>query len=99
MPSDRASLQALKNIIAEVDLILETTPDLPQNRTGRSRELLGDLATALNASSHLEAIFFEDIFQSLSPEPGVRTVSTGQVAAVTTFHAVAPRSRREKPAD
>jgi hypothetical protein len=40
MPSDRASLQALKNIITEVDLILETTPDLPQNRTGRSRELL-----------------------------------------------------------
>jgi hypothetical protein len=40
MPSDRASLQALKNIIAEVDLILETTPELPQNRTGRSRELL-----------------------------------------------------------
>jgi hypothetical protein len=40
MPSDRASLQALKNIIVEVDLILETTPDLPQNRTGRSRELL-----------------------------------------------------------
>jgi len=39
MPSDRSSLQALKNIICEVDLILETTP-LPQNRTGRSRELL-----------------------------------------------------------
>jgi hypothetical protein len=34
------SLDALKNIIAEVDLILETMPDLPQNRTGRSRELL-----------------------------------------------------------
>jgi hypothetical protein len=40
MPSDRDSLRALKNIISEVDLILETTPDLPQNRTGRSRELL-----------------------------------------------------------
>lgn len=40
MASDRASVQALKNIISEVDLILETTPDLPQNRTGRSRELL-----------------------------------------------------------
>jgi len=39
MPSDRKSIQALKNIISEVDLILETTP-LPQNRTGRSRELL-----------------------------------------------------------
>ena len=39
MPSDKSSLQALKNIISEVDLILETTP-LPQNRTARSRELL-----------------------------------------------------------
>lgn len=41
MPLDRDSLHALKNIIEEVDLILETTPDLPQNRTSRSRELLG----------------------------------------------------------
>jgi hypothetical protein len=40
MPSDRASLNALKNILSEVDLILETCPPLPQNRTGRSRELL-----------------------------------------------------------
>lgn len=40
MASDRSSLQALKNLISEVDLILETTPPLPQNRTGRSRELL-----------------------------------------------------------
>src|SRR5271169_204745 len=40
MPSDRASLNALKNILSEVDLILETCPPLPQKRTGRSRELL-----------------------------------------------------------
>jgi len=40
MPLDSDSLNALKNIIEEVDLILETTPDLLQNRTGRSRELL-----------------------------------------------------------
>jgi len=40
MASDRTSLQALKNIVSEVDLILETTPQLPQNRTCRSRELL-----------------------------------------------------------
>lgn len=30
----------MKNILGEIDLILETTPPLPQNRTGRSRELL-----------------------------------------------------------
>jgi hypothetical protein len=40
MPSDRASLNALRNLIAETDLILETTPKLPQNRTGASRENL-----------------------------------------------------------
>jgi len=40
MASDRASLKALKNILSEVDLILETCPPLPENRTGRSRELL-----------------------------------------------------------
>jgi hypothetical protein len=44
MPSDRSSLKALKNLISEVDLILETTP-LPQNRTARSRELLGAALT------------------------------------------------------
>jgi hypothetical protein len=40
MPAGRSSLKALKNLISEVDLILETCPPLPQNRTGRSRELL-----------------------------------------------------------
>jgi hypothetical protein len=40
MVHDRASLTALKNILSEVDLILETCPPLPENRTGRSRELL-----------------------------------------------------------
>jgi hypothetical protein len=48
MPLDRDSLRALKNIISEVDLILETTPDLPQNRTGRSRELLGTALAITN---------------------------------------------------
>lgn len=40
MPSDRAPLLALKNLIADTDLILETTPDLPQNRTACCRENL-----------------------------------------------------------
>jgi len=40
MPSDRSSLLALKNLIADTDLILETTPDLPQNRTACCRENL-----------------------------------------------------------
>jgi hypothetical protein len=40
MPSSRQELRALKGMIEEVDLILETSPELPENRTGRSRELL-----------------------------------------------------------
>ena len=40
MPSDRASLEALKNIIAEVELLLSTTTPLPENRTPRCLELL-----------------------------------------------------------
>jgi hypothetical protein len=40
MPTDRASLQTLRNLIADTDLILETTPDLPQNRTACCRENL-----------------------------------------------------------
>ena len=39
MAPNRTDLRALKNLISEVDLILETTP-LPENRTARSRELL-----------------------------------------------------------
>jgi hypothetical protein len=40
MASNRAELAALKNMIAEADLILETIPTLPENRTARCRELL-----------------------------------------------------------
>jgi hypothetical protein len=40
MAIDRSSLQALKNLIAEADLILETTPPLPENRTAAARENL-----------------------------------------------------------
>jgi hypothetical protein len=50
MPSDRASLLALKNLISDTDLILETTPDLPQNRTACCRE---NLRTALALADDL----------------------------------------------
>jgi len=40
MPIDRASLQALRELIADTDLTLETIPDLPQNRTAHCRENL-----------------------------------------------------------
>jgi hypothetical protein len=40
MPSDRASLVILRDLIADTDLTLETIPDLPQNRTAHCRENL-----------------------------------------------------------
>jgi hypothetical protein len=40
MPIGRTELNALRNLISEADLILETTPPLPQNRTGAARENL-----------------------------------------------------------
>jgi hypothetical protein len=40
MPTDRASLQALKNILSETDLLISTTDPMPENRTPRCRELL-----------------------------------------------------------
>jgi hypothetical protein len=39
--SNRESIEALKNLISEADLILSTTEPLPENRTPRCRELLG----------------------------------------------------------
>jgi hypothetical protein len=38
--SQRKELTALKNLISETDQILATTPELPENRTARCRELL-----------------------------------------------------------
>ena len=40
MAADRSSLEALRNLILEADLILETTPPLPENRTSACRESL-----------------------------------------------------------
>jgi hypothetical protein len=39
--SNRTELAALKRLISEADHILATTPELPENRTARCRELLG----------------------------------------------------------
>jgi hypothetical protein len=40
MPIDRASLESLRDLIADAALTLETCPDLPQNRTANCRESL-----------------------------------------------------------
>jgi len=40
MPTDRASIQALKNILTEIDTLVSTSPQpMPQNRTPRCLEL------------------------------------------------------------
>ena len=41
MGSNRTELTALKNLLSQADRILETSPALPENRTGACRELLG----------------------------------------------------------
>jgi hypothetical protein len=40
MPIDSSSIQALKNLLIETDLLISTTDPLPENRTPRCRELL-----------------------------------------------------------
>src|ERR1051326_1303660 len=40
MPIERATLLALRELIADTDLTLETIPNLPQNRTAHCRENL-----------------------------------------------------------
>ena len=40
MPTGRASLQALKNLLTETNLLISTTEPLPENRTPRTLELL-----------------------------------------------------------
>ena len=50
MPVDRASLVALRDLIADTDLTLETIPELPQNRTAHCRE---NLRTALALADDL----------------------------------------------
>jgi hypothetical protein len=41
MASNKSELVTLKALLDEADLILSTTPALPENRTARCRELLG----------------------------------------------------------
>jgi len=40
MAIDRASLESLRDLVADASLMLETSPDLPQNRTANCRESL-----------------------------------------------------------
>jgi hypothetical protein len=46
--SQRKELAALKNLLSETDQILATTPELPENRTARCRELLASALALAN---------------------------------------------------
>ena len=49
----RQDLKALRRMIAEAHQILQTSPDLPEGRTARANELLGD---AVVLADHLLTI-------------------------------------------
>jgi len=49
----RQDLRALRNMIAEAKTLLDTSPELPQGRTQRATELLGD---AVVLTDHLLTI-------------------------------------------
>ena len=40
MPSNQTELRTLKSLISQADLILATTPEMPENRTAAARESL-----------------------------------------------------------
>jgi hypothetical protein len=58
--SNHATIEALKNVLAEIDLLLSTTAPLAENRTPRCRELLG-AALALT----------DDLLKQRNISPGV----------------------------
>ena len=48
MPSNHTELRSLKNLLTQADRILETAPELPENRTAACRELLGSALALTN---------------------------------------------------
>jgi hypothetical protein len=100
--SNRASLEALKNLLSETDLVLSTTTPLPENRTPRCRELLS-AALALT----------DDLLEHGNTSPAVALGQKGgsatarrhgsehyrQMAAARKTHAGGrPRKKAENPA-
>lgn len=72
-PSNR-ELHALRNLISEADLILETSPLLPENRTRSARELL-QAAIALT----------EDFIEQSKLSPAVALGSKGGTETARRF--------------
>jgi hypothetical protein len=50
----RQDLKALRNMVAEAKRLLETAPELPEGRTQRANELLGDAVALANVLLTIE---------------------------------------------
>jgi hypothetical protein len=72
-PSNR-ELHALRNLISEADLILETSPALPENRTGAARDLL---RTAITLT--------EDFIEQSKLSPAVSLGRKGGIVTAQRF--------------
>lgn len=101
MPFDRSSLEALRNLIADTDLILETTPDLPENRTASCRD---NLKTALALTDDLLKESKDKAAVALGKKGGSTTSTRHgvehyrQMAASRKTHAGGrPRKQPESP--
>ncbi len=84
MPIDRASLVALRELIADTDLTLETIPDLPQNRT---RHCCENLKAALALA--------DDIIKQLRATPAA---ILGRKGGSTTSRRFGPEHYRKMAA-
>jgi len=77
MPSNQAELRTLKNLIAQVDRILATTPELPENRTSACRELV----TAALALS-------DDLLKQASPANAAATLGRKGGSTTSLRHGI-----------
>jgi hypothetical protein len=84
MPNDRASLRALRDLIADTDLTLETIPDLPQNRTAHCRE---NLRAALALADDL-------LRQSRKPATAAAAAVLGRKGGTSTSRKLGPEHYR-----
>jgi sugar/nucleoside kinase (ribokinase family) len=85
MPSNQAELRTLKNLLSQIDRILATAPELPENRTASCRELL---AAALALTGDLLK----------QPNPSTAAVTLGRKGGSTTSRRHGPEHYRQMAA-
>jgi hypothetical protein len=85
MPANHAELRTLKNLLTQADRILETAPELPENRTAACREVL----TAALALS-------DDLLKQAKPANAA--VTLGRKGGSTTARIHGPEHYRQMAA-